>query len=503
VDIVEDYDAEEAMQRNIFNAGGSKDDGSADADDETPAATREECESCRTQVCKLCYSRVCIGSTEPPQPCALCDTACYGRCDACYPASESPGGNSGDADAGGCDAPVPVPGERGVFTTSCISEPVPMSPGHVVDSWFSLPSPYPLGQTVRWLDTIPDIVHRNPDSGELVSTPLSELYVHHFTGGIDGLGEGAEYRAKKHRRLGPGPDGEKWAEIAEGKENNICNFHLIDIRGVEDWLPCVECRCQDGDGNYIGEGGASNDAEDSAKGGIYCCDNCPSISNSGVREYFLTYTVKWGLLEPDTAVVSSVSMDVARALDRKVEHDIKPSMADTPGSEHVIVTWRGQLTANNGLAGNGAYDGPETVRILGCKGHQHIGGRIIRLVNDNTGEEICRAEAKYGTEAGVPGNEKGFLVEMTFMNTALDPIELPHDLPVRLESVYENALHIGVMSLFRVFYDTGVTGEEILLGPEQPNDNTNADADKDSDSAATTTFTITAALAAGALFLSI
>ena len=456
VDVVEDYDAEEAMQRNIFNAGGSKDDG---AKTTGPPPSAKECdtsklETCNTQVCKVCYS-ICKGSTE--RQCSACETACYGRCDACFPEYSLNGTSGGGGEAGSCDLPVPVTGEPGVFTTSCISEPVPMSPGHVVDSWFRLPSPYPLGQTVRWLDTKPDIVYKS-DSGELVPVPLSELYVHHFTGGIEGLGEGAEYRGKKHL-LEPGPNGEKWAEIVQGKENNVCNFHLIDIRGVEDWLSCVECRCQDGNGTYLDEGGAN---EDSAKGGIYCCDTCPSTSTGGVREYFLTYTVKWGRLETDTAVVSSVSLDVARALDRKVEHDIKTSMADTPESEHVTVVWRGKLTANNGLAGDGSYDGPKIVRIVGCQGHQHIGGRIIRLINDDTGEEICRAEAKYGTEAGVPGNEQGFLVEMTFMNTSSDPIELPHDLSVRLESIYENALHIGVMSLFRIYYDTGVTGEEIL-----------------------------------------
>ena len=137
-------------------------------------------------------------------------------------------------------------------------------------------------------------------------------------------------------------------------------------------------------------------------------------------------------------------------------------MAEAPGSENVTVVWRGALTANNGLAGDGSYTGPKTVRLLGCKGHQHVGGRGMRLINENTGEEICHADAVYGTEVGVPGNEKDFVVGMESMDMSWDPIELPHDLPVRLESIYENALHVGVMSLFRMYYDSGETGQDIM-----------------------------------------
>jgi hypothetical protein len=49
-------------------------------------------------------------------------------------------------------------------------------------------------------------------------------------------------------------------------------------------------------------------------------------------------------------------------------------------------------------------------------GHQHIGGRNIRLINTTAGADdavVCESVAKYGTEPGVVGDEKGFIVDMS------------------------------------------------------------------------------------------
>jgi hypothetical protein len=48
-------------------------------------------------------------------------------------------------------------------------------------------------------------------------------------------------------------------------------------------------------------------------------------------------------------------------------------------------------------------------------GHQHIGGRGIRLLNTTAGADntvVCESLPRYGTQPGVLGNEKGFIVHM-------------------------------------------------------------------------------------------
>ena len=42
-----------------------------------------------------------------------------------------------------------------------------------------------------------------------------------------------------------------------------------------------------------------------------------------------------------------------------------------------------------------------------CWSHQHIGGACARMYDNATGTLICESCPVYGTEAGVPGNEKG------------------------------------------------------------------------------------------------
>jgi hypothetical protein len=55
--------------------------------------------------------------------------------------------------------------------------------------------------------------------------------------------------------------------------------------------------------------------------------------------------------------------------------------------------------------------------ILGI-GHQHIGARNISLWHN--GKFLCASYPRYGTEEGVVGNEKGYLVEMSYCFDAND-----------------------------------------------------------------------------------
>jgi hypothetical protein len=44
-------------------------------------------------------------------------------------------------------------------------------------------------------------------------------------------------------------------------------------------------------------------------------------------------------------------------------------------------------------------------------GHQHVGGLNISMFHND--KFLCASHGRYGTEEGVPGNEKGYLVQMS------------------------------------------------------------------------------------------
>merc|ERR1712238_282163 len=54
---------------------------------------------------------------------------------------------------------------------------------------------------------------------------------------------------------------------------------------------------------------------------------------------------------------------------------------------------------------------PTTAELMLLIGHQHVGGRNISLYHND--KFLCASYARYGTEEGVPGNEKGYLVQMS------------------------------------------------------------------------------------------
>jgi len=52
---------------------------------------------------------------------------------------------------------------------------------------------------------------------------------------------------------------------------------------------------------------------------------------------------------------------------------------------------------------------PADSELMLAIGHQHVGARNISL--HHNGKAVCASVARYGTEEGVPGNEKGYVVE--------------------------------------------------------------------------------------------
>ena len=87
--------------------------------------------------------------------------------------------------------------------------------------------------------------------------------------------------------------------------------------------------------------------------------------------------------------------------------------------------------------------------LLRCLGHQHIGGRCVRLINADTGEELCRSCPSYGTaDRTMPGNEQGYLVKMSEA-TMEAPLHILPGTNVTIESDYDASVdHFGVMALF-------------------------------------------------------
>jgi hypothetical protein len=69
------------------------------------------------------------------------------------------------------------------------------------------------------------------------------------------------------------------------------------------------------------------------------------------------------------------------------------------------------------LPAGAAYD------VKWMAGHLHIGARNIQLINTTLGggnnTVVCESRARYGTQPGVAGDEKGFVVDIT--PCAFDP----------------------------------------------------------------------------------
>jgi|AntAceMinimDraft_1070359.scaffolds.fasta_scaffold188528_2 fructose-specific component phosphotransferase system IIB-like protein len=66
-------------------------------------------------------------------------------------------------------------------------------------------------------------------------------------------------------------------------------------------------------------------------------------------------------------------------------------------------------------------------------GHLHIGGRSVQLINTTAGANnavVCESVSRYGTQPGVVGNEKGFLVDIS--RCYFDP-------PLRLSGAFSNS----------------------------------------------------------------
>ncbi len=120
--------------------------------------------------------------------------------------------------------------------------------------------------------------------------------------------------------------------------------------------------------------------------------------------------------------------------------------------EYDVVQQPDKQTALLSLSGPMDARCPQTSSfgLLRCLGHQHIGGQCMRLINQDTGEELCSSCPSYGNSDSreTVGEESGYLVKMS--QTVFDqPKQIQPGTNVTIESDYDpSENHFGVMALF-------------------------------------------------------
>eukprot|EP00854_Cymbomonas_tetramitiformis_P016096 gene16096-19091_t len=341
-----------------------------------------------------------------------------------------------EVNEGHCEERVEQP--DGMFNITCYSPYVWLAPGQVVNLERDIPNPYPEGQTVAihtrttqlevlLVPPLQEVLLVREDGS---AVPLNEVYVHHFLSALIG-GNGAELAGREEPYLqvcssmsGCGVN----AKISSGMDSPETTFHLINTIGVDtgDW--------------------------------------------EVARKYFLKYSMVYKEMTDDTHAVTNLGFDVANALGRFIEYDVPA--ADPDGGENQtyfieITTMLGAATANNDL-GWAAFDqSQDHVEALRCTAHQHIGGLGMAMYLADTGEKICEVLPQYGTEEGVVGNEKPYLVAMPDddleeprifskndreAGLPLAKVKLAVPLGVRITSLYRKdaVRHTGVMALFQL-----------------------------------------------------
>jgi len=323
----------------------------------------------------------------------------------------------------------PAIDSSGYTLVSCLSPPLSLAPGDNFHPEILLPNPYPSP------DVTPQVLMHTLRADIVDSTgrsiPLSEVYLHHTFGDIRFVpGEGAEIRETPTRYPLPSPYIQviNTTQVAD-PANRYANIHMINTVGVspQDLKPCIECWCS---GTWP------------PQGSIGCCRHCPSNSSAPAKDYFIMYNVSYWIpsssqlltSEPVTAVVVDVHGDI--------EYDIAPENGTNPlsVSSHTYA-----------LDYFCPQDGP--YQLIKCWGHQHIGGRCIRVTDVKTGALICESCPVYGNDSSnPPGNEKGYLVGMSA--TVHDPpVTIQPGQQVHIEAIYDaSEPYGGVMSLLEFVF---------------------------------------------------
>eukprot|EP00587_Corethron_hystrix_P002411 CAMPEP_0113327968 /NCGR_PEP_ID=MMETSP0010_2-20120614/19684_1 /TAXON_ID=216773 ORGANISM="Corethron hystrix, Strain 308" /NCGR_SAMPLE_ID=MMETSP0010_2 /ASSEMBLY_ACC=CAM_ASM_000155 /LENGTH=607 /DNA_ID=CAMNT_0000189095 /DNA_START=28 /DNA_END=1851 /DNA_ORIENTATION=+ /assembly_acc=CAM_ASM_000155 len=363
-----------------------------------------------------------------------------------------------------------------------------MTPGGVVNQAFVLNYPFPKDRRVLIGTRMWEFVQGDLD--DLRPVEINQLYIHHIAGSVV-LGNGAEnVRQSEEDAAFSLPLG-----MLSGDDNDRMIFHVIDLRETGDqWLECLECRCPDGEGSYLGIGGSGGELSDDedeieeGAGGVSCCYNCTDLLTPTIdyrMRYNVTYTELSEIEEPVEPLIM-ISADVAPTIDRYIEWDVPmwqnmPEEHALPGNPKVQVLERvgtlrelfggffpGAVYTGNDLlevhrcighlhiAGLGT--GNDLLEVHRCIGHLHIAGLGMWLYDAITGDLLCHNDVKYGDD---PAADKGFLKTVTVTNYD-PPLQILSDREVRLVTHYDaEILHTGVMGLIFLM----VAEKDMAVGP--------------------------------------
>lgn len=358
---------------------------------------------------------------------------------------------------------------REMWFRSCLSPPITLTPGGVVNQAILMKYPFPVDRRVLIGRRIWEFLQGDLD--DLQPVHVNQLYVHHLLGGIV-LGNGAEsIRRSDEDAPFPPPYGK-----LSGDFNDRMVFHLIDLRETGDeWLECAECRCKDSNGTYLEFGGSGGDGRSEESGGIDCCSNCTSLTTPTV-DYRLRYNVSWSEISETESIrpIIGLTADIALALGKTVEFDVpkfdllpvSQRLPDDPTVQFLERTGKISDLFVSGALGRTDFipDSTDSIEVHRCTGHMHIGGLGMWLQNMETGEVICHNNVTYGEN---PITDKGFLIAVGTQNFD-PPVIIPSDTQLRIVTHYNaSELHTGVMGLFSIFVAEHQDGHHIEVGPKE------------------------------------
>ena len=393
-------------------------------------------------------------------------------------------------------------------TFSALTNPMELRPGEVGNSFHEIKVPE---GPIAVYSFVAEVVKVDAN-GDIVPALLSEAYLHHHVvtarmtdssssspmkpapkiSRTIGFGSGTESRLTPHNFSHP------YAFVTEeGQDTWEANVHIINTGSLSESQAhrCLECPCTsqqfdfdagtinnqtfkaDGCNGQLLLEANSRCSLETYHGGLWCCEHndlCLEASELPLEmpstTFSLRYTVQYSDVRPDVrplyiAGCCDASGDLAEA--GAIEYDVPECDAKAdPGCVHSLATRQPLGGYNSIYGGKAAYDPEQLVDIVFAVGHQHRGGMGIHLFDDATGESLCESHPRYGTEEGVVGNEKGYIIEMT--TCRFDP-PLKRRLKdvLRVVALYDSfEAHTGVMSLMYIAIadssEDGLDGEPVV-----------------------------------------
>eukprot|EP00928_Gymnodinium_smaydae_P095549 TRINITY_DN8240_c0_g1_i5.p1 TRINITY_DN8240_c0_g1~~TRINITY_DN8240_c0_g1_i5.p1 ORF type:complete len:775 (+),score=117.92 TRINITY_DN8240_c0_g1_i5:216-2327(+) len=364
-------------------------------------------------------------------------------------------GESGATTPSVCEAPVKQ--ADGFSFVSCLSESVTLTPGGVINRARLMHTPFPNDHRVKLGLRMWEFVTKN-DDGTLSTVPINQLYTHHLSGNVV-LGQGAEgMAADRPDREFPGNYG-----MLSGEEDDWMIFHLIDLRGVDDWVSCVECRCN--------RPQAPRRLQET--GGVSCCFNCSStVPKATTMDYYMRYNVSYRDVREDEVVqeVKFLTADTSPAVGKAIEYDVPPwqqlpasdRLPGNPKIQHLVREDKFEALFHHDFFGQ-LYHGPKRVKLLRCVGHLHVAAVTMRLEDAETGEILCENNPYHPNlkpgdpwSRGTPGTSDGFVTKLSVADMWPEKV-VRADQKVRFIADYDaGELHTGVMGMLFLFYSTEV-----------------------------------------------